>query len=51
MPKKLKQTTLISLKTSGAFTLVDVSQWRRQRLLLPRLTTFPVYRRSNSKPG
>ena len=34
MLKKLKQATLGSLKTSGAFTLVHNSKWRRQRLLI-----------------
>jgi peptidoglycan/xylan/chitin deacetylase (PgdA/CDA1 family) len=34
MLKKLKQATLGSLKTSGAFTLVQNSKWRRQRLLI-----------------
>jgi len=34
MLKKLKQGTLHSLKTGGAFNLVDLSKWRRQRLLI-----------------
>jgi peptidoglycan/xylan/chitin deacetylase (PgdA/CDA1 family) len=34
MLKKLKQATLGSLKSSGAFTLVQDSSWRRQRLLI-----------------
>ena len=34
MLKKLKQTTLASLKGSGAFNLVHNSRWRRQRLLI-----------------
>ncbi|HKP37104.1 MAG TPA: polysaccharide deacetylase family protein [Pyrinomonadaceae bacterium] len=34
MLKKLKQTTLASLKGSGAFKLVENSRWRRQRLLI-----------------
>ena len=34
MLKKLKQATLGSLKTSGAFTLVQNSRWRRERLLI-----------------
>ena len=34
MLKKLKQATLATLKTSGAFTLVQNSKWRRQRLLI-----------------
>jgi len=34
MLKKLKQTTLSSLKTSGAFALVQRSKWRSQRLLI-----------------
>ncbi|SRR6266516_744022 len=34
MLKKLKQATLGSLKTSGAFTLVQNSKWRRERLLI-----------------
>jgi len=34
MLKKLKQTTLASLKGSGAFKLVHNSQWRRERLLI-----------------
>ena len=34
MLKKLKQATLASLKSSNAFTLVNKSKWRRQRLLI-----------------
>ena len=34
MLKKAKQATLSSLKTSGVFTLVQNSNWRRQRLLI-----------------
>src|SRR5947209_20249744 len=34
MLKKLKQTTLSSLKTTGAFALVQRSKWRRDRLLI-----------------
>jgi peptidoglycan/xylan/chitin deacetylase (PgdA/CDA1 family) len=34
MLKKLKQATLGSLKSSGVFTLVHNSRWRRQRLLI-----------------
>jgi peptidoglycan/xylan/chitin deacetylase (PgdA/CDA1 family) len=34
MLKKLKQTTLLSLKTTGAFRLVHSSKWRRERLLI-----------------
>lgn len=34
MLKKLKQAVLGSLKTSGAFTLVQNSKWRRERLLI-----------------
>jgi peptidoglycan/xylan/chitin deacetylase (PgdA/CDA1 family) len=34
MLKRLKQATLASLKTSTAFTLVNNSRWRRQRLLI-----------------
>ncbi len=34
MLKKLKQATLATLKTAGAFTLVQNSKWRRQRLLI-----------------
>lgn len=34
MLKKLKQTTLASLKGSGAFQLVHNSRWRRRRLLI-----------------
>jgi peptidoglycan/xylan/chitin deacetylase (PgdA/CDA1 family) len=34
MLKRLKQATLASLKTSNAFTLVNKSRWRRQRLLI-----------------
>src|SRR6266851_8521827 len=34
MLKTVKQATLSSLKTSGVFTLVRNSKWRRQRLLI-----------------
>src|SRR5262245_46234314 len=34
MLKRLKQATLTSLKTGTAFTLVNKSSWRRQRLLI-----------------
>lgn len=34
MLKKLKKATLGSLKSSGVFTLVRKSKWRRQRLLI-----------------
>src|SRR5205807_10604805 len=34
MLKTVKQVTLSSLKTTGVFTLVQNSKWRRQRLLI-----------------
>jgi peptidoglycan/xylan/chitin deacetylase (PgdA/CDA1 family) len=34
MLKKLKQTTLRTLKTSGVFRLVENSRWRQRRLLI-----------------
>jgi peptidoglycan/xylan/chitin deacetylase (PgdA/CDA1 family) len=34
MLKKLKQTTLSALKTSGVFRLVENSRWRQRRLLI-----------------
>ncbi|HVQ37506.1 MAG TPA: polysaccharide deacetylase family protein [Pyrinomonadaceae bacterium] len=34
MLKKLKQTTLSTLKTSGVFRLVENSRWRQRRLLI-----------------
>src|SRR5688572_23354390 len=34
MLKKLKQTTLGTLKTSGVFRLVENTRWRQRRLLI-----------------